>query len=102
MPCDSIVLATVVLKCENLELLKAALEARGYTVYLNAERKMMSFRNDFQSGSFANDRLTVPDTFDVNAIKRQYSHLVVQQQARKRGWTLKQTGDNKYVVTRRA
>jgi hypothetical protein len=111
MPCDTIQRSSISLelKADNKTFLIAALKALGYTVSESGEVVRFVVRENYETltGSFINGKLRLEgDTstvnrFNVNAVKRAYSFQVVQSQAKKHGWTLKQTKDNKFVVQKR-
>jgi len=106
MPCDTIQRSKVDFKLEvtDLNLLKAGLEKLGYKVNLGT--KTLSFhdssfniRGEFRKGKLEVE--TINREFDVNAVKRAYSTEVVKVTARKFGWTLNETSENKFEAVRR-
>lgn len=107
MPCDAIRQTSVDLTVASPGLLATALRDLGLTA--TASGSMVSFAGTLKNGTYlngyySNSRLTLYGDMDtapvVNTIKKAYSHAAVKQQAKKYGWTLKQTGDT-YVVTKR-
>lgn len=106
MPCDTITTTGIELG-KNIEpgLLFAALEslnlhpqntATGITWYggsWDSNTKQASMRSSSMAGQDATEQTA--------AIKVAYGHQVAQSYAKKYGWTLKKTGENKYAVVKR-
>jgi hypothetical protein len=105
MPCDSIQTSSVnlELKADNKTFLLAALKSLDYSAAEIGETVTFATRQGVR-GVFANGKLTVTgrygaaENFDTNPIKVAYSHQVVKATAKKFGWTIRKTGDNKYSV----
>jgi len=101
MPCDTISTNTVDLSSLGKlspELVLAALKALGHT---NARIDAGSKRVSFGRGEYidtATGQSQLARNMDANEIKRAYSAQVIQYQAKKNGWTLKQTGPFDYVA----
>ncbi len=108
MPCWTIQESKVefLAKSTDAELLATALEKRGYEVTRASETALV-FRKDGGLGSYdpQTGRLGLAQGWDVNEIKRSYSDLTVESQARKFGWQLEwstnATGRRQAVVQRR-
>jgi hypothetical protein len=106
MPCNTVQTSTVMLKAADRDLLALALADLGATDIRKDERGLhFTLRGKGISGVVdADGRCTTTSsygrTLDANDINRAYSHRVIQTQAKKYGWSLKQNGD-KYVVTKR-
>jgi hypothetical protein len=118
-PCNTVQNSTVnlELKAENITLLKAALESLGYAAYeQNTELHFTaaSWRSDEYGdvrGTFVNGKLELTGERyavarferEINAVKKAYSVQVVQSQAKKFGWKLKQKkqGELKFQVQKR-
>jgi hypothetical protein len=90
----------------DVDLLKTALEACGYTVRENGS--VLSFSHAGRNNTFDKTRKTMVVTqgVDVAEIKRQYSEQVVESQARQFGWKLtwqtNAAGNREAAVQRRA
>ena len=102
MPCDTIQKTSVSFNMRtDRNLLHAALEQMG-------ERpNLLGDTLTFRSGRYncATGQMTVTgygeESEKLNEIKRAYSAQVVQSQARRFGWTLKQTSKYEYQVLKR-
>lgn len=106
MPCYSIQSCSVDLSHANIDLLKKAMEAEGYKVYVASGSKTLTFSKDGVSGAYRNNRLELnyssqkPDT---DAIKRAYSKEVILAKAEayaEDGWELKEDGDDWWLENR--
>lgn len=86
----------------DVNLLKLALERMGFSV--RATQRGLSFSSFTRSGTFENGTLSISsrEQEDTNAFKRAYSAEVVRAASKRFGWTVKQTEENKFQVTRRA
>ncbi len=103
MPCDSVVLNQVdFTSAKGFEpLLKEALTTMGYRLLTGSD--VIRFR-DLETGtwcSFQNGTFTVPEGFDVDAVKQEFSKVVVKTAAKKFGWPLKENG-NKLTIRRKS
>jgi hypothetical protein len=74
----------------NALKLGAMLDSNGHTVYFGRGEWIDT----------ATGKSSLATTRDVSELKQAYSSQLVLSQARKYGWTVKQTG-NKYVVVKR-
>jgi hypothetical protein len=107
MPCNSIQTSSVnlELKVENKSFLLAALKSLDYSAAEIGETVTFATRQGVR-GVFANGKLTVTgrygaaEQFDTNPIKVAYSHQVLKASAKRFGWTLKKTSENKYVMSK--
>jgi hypothetical protein len=92
MPCWTIVQTQVQFleKSTNLDLLKAALEAIGFTVQSVSQRGL-TFAGMGIAGTYdkRTGSITTRGTVDINLVKRQYAKQVAISQAKKHGWSLK-------------
>ncbi len=91
----------------DLSVLKSALEAAGYQVFEDKERGWLSFRDstgqrNYRSGTFRNGQFTTQEGIDVDEIKKEYANEAVARSAKKFGWAVKKTAENKFRLTRRA
>lgn len=115
MPCDTIQRSEVqfLAQSTDLDLLKKALEAMGYTVTETATG--LSFSNYSVSGTYTKATGSLQTTvrgygstagLDVNEVKRGYSEQVVNQQAKKFGWkvewTTNKAGRKEAIVQKRS
>ena len=93
MPCDSIVTTKTefLATSTDVALLKAALEAMGYTV--SEYRSELSFYKNGRRGSYQplTGKLTMPEEWDGNDIKRGYAEQVVSSQLKRQGWKFEWT-----------
>lgn len=91
MPCNTIQRSKVEFLAASTDtgLLTEALRSLGFT-NITLQDDMLSFRTQNGLGNFhkATGRLTLPESWDINAIKRAYSAQVVQSQATKHGWKI--------------
>lgn len=106
MPCDQIRLQSVDFANGNVGVLKAALEAAGYEVSHDAERNWLWFRDKsgtraYRTGTFRNGTFTVQEGIDVDEIKKEYANEAVKVAAKKFNWSVKETAENKFRLTRR-
>ena len=108
MPCDQVRKAQVnlELRADNLEYLKAALEALGYVV--SVVKGVVTFYGHGVNGKFIDGKLRVEaydsqavENFDVNAVKREYSTQLVKSAAKRFGWNAQQKSATKFVVQKR-
>lgn len=91
MPCNTIQRSKVefLAGSTDVALLTEALRSLGYSsVTLRGE--VLTFQGQRGLGSFSKGtgKLTLPESWDVNEIKRAYSVAVVQSQAHKHGWKI--------------
>ncbi len=90
---------------KNFEpLLAEALRAMGYAILPQGNSGAVLRFRDPETGSwctFQNGQFSVPQGFDVDAVKQEFSKVVVRTAALKYGWTVKQDG-NKMKVSKRA
>ena len=109
MPCNTIQRSKVefLATSTDLSMLAEAFRSLEYR-YVNVQGSLVTFRTLQGAGSFekSTGRLTLPESCDVDTIKRAYSEQVVQSQARKHGWKIAWTtnpqGRREAVVQRRA
>jgi len=103
MPCDSITTAKVEIDIKNtdINLLGAALKELGFTEQVKGQSwtnwrtfENVSFRNGKLSGNLDADN----KQDRMNAIKKAYSHKVVQATAKKYNWKLKKIDEDEYEV----
>lgn len=107
MPCDTIQTSTVKMemRADNEKFLLNALSSLGY--YATKIGETIAFRNNrgTETGVFAKGELTItsrnPESFDLNKLKRAYSTEVVKNTAKKYGWELKPTAENKFSVQKK-
>jgi hypothetical protein len=89
MPCDSVQQSKVefLATSTDLDLLTKALEKMGWTVTRNGDVLNFS-KGYYETGSFnkKTGRMTLPESADLDEIKRGYSEEVVTTQAKKHGW----------------
>jgi hypothetical protein len=106
MPCNTIQTAVVELGKAQPDLLLAALNRLGLSAVRHSDTiyfgRFLNGISDFDRECYdiKTGQLRLETTRDVAEIKRAYSHQVVQSQAKKFGWQMKQVGD-KYQVVRR-
>jgi len=89
MPCDSITTSQIDIGKLDRDLAAKAIHALGLAGTV----------------SYSNGKLTVQGNQDLNKlttqVRRAYGAEVVKSQAAKYGWTLKQTGQFQYEITKR-
>jgi hypothetical protein len=73
----------------DLRLLTEALRSLGYSG-VTLQDQVLAFQTQNGIGSFSKEtgKLILPESCDVDAIKRAYSVEVVQSQASKHGWKI--------------
>lgn len=98
MPCNTVSTVEVKLEKANLELMESALKALKLSPYRQGTALM------FGQGEFIDTQSGIARLSPMRnpaEIKRAYSAEVVKSQARKYGWTLKETAPFQYEVTKR-
>jgi hypothetical protein len=105
MPCDSIRRNVVNFDAADLDILVAAVTACGHLdAAILDERGVATLRfRDRDTGEpcrYADKRLNVPATMDVDEIKRAYSQKTLQVAAKRFGWQMKSVAENKFVARR--
>ncbi len=98
MPCWQVRMNEVQFKAENLDILKTALERAGFNVQKNGQA--LNFTKGYRSGSFQNNKFTAQDGIDVDQVKREYSKVATELSAKKFGWVITKTADNKLKLRR--
>lgn len=98
MPCDQVRVNQIVFKADNAEILKSALERAGFRVVQNG--KNLSFTKGYLSGSFQNNQFNVQEGIDVDEVKREYAKVSLELSAKKFGWAIVKTADNKLKLRR--
>jgi hypothetical protein len=108
MPCYSRVSSTVEFGAKtDATLLAKAMESLGYVITKAANGFRARHAQHGAVATFAAGKLTLvtgplaSGPIDVNEIKRAYSAQVVQTAAKRFGWSVKQTSDTQFQVTRR-
>ncbi len=91
MPCNTIQRSKVefLATTTDTSLLTEALRSLGFTD-IAQQGELILFRTVAGPGNFhkGTGKLILPQSFDVNTIKRAYSEKVVQSQAAKHGWKI--------------
>ena|ERR1035437_3703665 len=102
MPCYSTIRMSVDFKASSITLLRAALEAEGYTVS-QLQDLALSFRhaNTGVSGTWRDGKLNITEGADINAIRASYSKAAVKEAGRRCGWTYTPGGNHKATMERR-
>jgi hypothetical protein len=108
MPCNTVQRTTVAFKAENIDTLSKALASLGLSVR-EAEKGVLVFygyvggSGAYQQGRYlaAEGKLDVQQGFDVNALKRSYSAVVVEQAAKRFGWNVQKKDATHYAAQRR-
>lgn len=98
MPCNTVSTVQVQLDKANVDLMQAALTALKLRPYRQGTALM------FGNGEWidtATGKSALAPTRNPAEIKRAYSAEVVKSQARKYGWSLKETAPFQYEVTKR-
>lgn len=116
MPCDSVrttppVIFSKVRITAHIEVLQSALQSLGYTVERN-ESRLTFWRTteprQYGSGEYRAGTLSLPERWQLNglygedAIRVAYAGAAVKFQAKRYGWTVKETGPNQFEVQRRS
>ena len=109
MPCDQIIQTKVefLAKSTDLDLLKKALEAMGFTV--TVQDNILYFQRGYRErGQFDKNtgRFECPEYLDANEVKKNYSKEVVNFTAKKNGWQVEwstnpKTGNLETIVRKR-
>lgn len=104
MPCDTIRQVTVELKVADKQILLLGLLASGFTTRALSEDRL-TFSKGLATGviDLKAGRITIQEGNEkvINEIKRSYSSEVIRQSAKRFGWNLNQTEENRYVAKRR-
>jgi hypothetical protein len=95
MPCNTITTVSSELKNVNRATLKAALVSLGYNV------REASNNLYWQAGSYQDGKLTARNDNQIMQVKQAYGRETVKAQAKRFGWTVKQTSDNQFEITKR-
>jgi hypothetical protein len=96
MPCYTVRTTTVEFTGQNVELLAEALIESGMVVR-HGEAKMWAQRV-VRDGTMT---VAVGREDLVDKLKRTYAELAVKKAAKRYGWQVRSTGQNKYAMTRR-
>ena len=106
MPCYTVIVNSVEFKIENIDILKKAMEKKGYTfdpdgggVYDKNLSKIMTVdmkRSIISSTRYNEEELTAVS----NSIKRAYSEIVIDNIAKKNNWFKKQLNANTVQLVR--
>jgi hypothetical protein len=100
MPCDTITTVSVALGKVDMVLLEKALNVLYPNSVYRSGPEMIRFGiNEYYDKQAQS--LAVRTQDQVAQIKRAYSAEVVKSQARKYGWTLKETAPFQYQITKR-
>lgn len=105
MPCDQIIRQTVEFKAgTDMKLMTVALEEAGYRVFKTQYGIQFSHTQKRGFGSFESGVFTVPEEWDMSAVKQGYSRASVKATAKKMGWTVKVDANdiNKMQIVKRA
>ncbi len=101
MPCNSIVTQSVSLKNANPDVLTNALKADGWRVIETSAGSILAYRAGenvlWEKGKGVG---TSGGIETVEEVTRAYSREAVTWAAKRAGWKVKQTGENKMVVSR--
>jgi hypothetical protein len=91
VPCNTIQRSKIefLATSTDLGLLTEALRSLGYS-NVTLQDQVLAFRTQSGPGSFSKEtgKLILPQSCDVDAIKRAYSVEVVRSQAHKHGWKI--------------
>ena len=105
MPCDTIQSSTINLgNVGDKALLLKALEGLGYRGEIDGDTITFASRFGGAGTIYADGRVELTGRatqLDENTIKRAYSTEAVKLAAKKFGWSIKQTAENKFVAQRR-
>lgn len=86
----------------NFDHLAAALESASYRITHRAAGYLQFTDGSGQYGTFQNGQFRVPQDWDVDAIKRQYSQQIIQAASKKYGWKINQGAGGKLQLKKRA
>jgi hypothetical protein len=102
MPCHTATRITTEFKADQLNLLRAALEAEGYSVTLDAQAKRLSFNNaEGYGGTFRDGKMNTTSGTDLDAIRLGYSKALVKEAARRAGFQFAPKSRTAATVSRR-
>ena len=103
MPCDQIRSTSIDFSKADPDVLRAALEESGYKIYRQLGNDLWIENERGEIGTYRAGVFKIPETWDFDAIKQQYATQAVKVAAKRFGWNVaKQTGKNKFQLTRRA
>ena len=96
MPCDTITTVSLNMETIDIDTMKAALEALGYTVQQQGDILYGRF------GSIDTRRGTLDTrSLDVSTVKKAYTREVVKQKAKRLGWQFREVADWQYELIKR-
>lgn len=102
MPCDTIITVKLEIKNAQMDIMKATLENRGYTITYQNENTL-NFRGNtsWDSGSFNKTTGVITSRTNMDWLRQAYTQEFVQQKVMRYGWQVKQTGENKFQILKR-
>lgn len=95
MPCYEVRTTSVEFQARNLELLKRAAEAAGWTASVDLKRTALLCQKGGQTLKIDLMAQTISGAISaaaVNGLKRAYSEAAIEEVARRKRWLLKKTG----------
>jgi hypothetical protein len=107
MPCYQVIKATVVFKVGNIEILKKALERKGYKIKGVSDTAIVfEHKGQWMTIDLTKEKISAEGMREnqlqalVNPIKRAYSETVLDEVAKKNKWLLKKSGENHFQLQR--
>jgi len=102
MPCDTITRVELDIKNVDMDIMKAMLEGRGYSVTMMGENTL-TFRGQSYSdnGTFNRKTGVITSRNNMDWVKVSYTTELVRQKTAKYGWNVKQISDTKFEVLKR-
>ena len=101
MPCYTVSTMAVQLKVADMDLLTKALQALNLAPYRTTSLPDVVTFGAGESFSKTTGELRIRDQATASRIKQAYAAEIVKAQAKRYGWTLKQTAPFQYQITKR-
>lgn len=98
MPCDTITTISADIGKMNVDLLIAALKAKGERVQVSPDYIYFGVGESYE---IATGKLNVSMNRNLGEMRQAYRAEVVKSQAKRFGWTLKEVGKYEYEVIKR-
>lgn len=105
MPCDSVRLCQLDLKCAHPEIMCAALKRLGWRIQTATDAQLVAYTPqgqrfvvDYKAGQATVAR---GDEHIVDTAKREYGFELGRVAAKRFNWNFRKTGQNSFVISRR-
>ena len=104
MPCDTITMQTVSLSNALPDVLTDALQSTGWTIRETTSQRIIAYKGSesvtWSAGKGLSVRSSNPKEV-IRTVTQAYSRQAVSWAAKRAGWTVRQTNENQFTVTRR-